>query len=570
MVDGKYAIEATIAEGGVGIVVRATHVGLDQRVALKYLKPGALRDRRLVERFEREARLAAQITSEHVVRVQDVGNLGAAGPYIVMEYLVGRGYRRHRRGGAAADPRAVDYVLQACDALAEAHALHIVHRDIKPDNMFVAQRPSNTAILKLIDFGISKEAPRRGAEGDWAHQTGGNERFGTPLYMSPEQLRSAGDVDARTDMWALGIVFFELLTGSPPFEAANVPELCVAILSAEPKRLRSMLPAAPAALEAVIDACLQKDRDKRFRNVAELAQELVPFGGLDASARVGRIKQVVRRGGHSIRPPTPAASFEAQSAHIVITADVARSNPSRTTASNRATPAAAPAAHGNGARRGPRGLGSPRDRGPDSLLERHERDRCPLPTASEVSAPPSAPSAVSVTPTATAPPAPAQPDEPAAAPASSATPAVSPPPVALPRRVSAPAHRRADRHRPARPAAARSSGRGNEAAGARLARPSVRRVARSIREPNPSPEIRRPPPRSCSSRPAPWSSRVACRSLSEVRREPENRPRPRHDAVARRLLRENNGQTASAWATFKEAAADRGRGSMQQARARGA
>jgi serine/threonine protein kinase len=310
IVDGKYAIEATIAEGGLGVIVRATHLGLGQNVAIKYLKPRALANAAVVERFEREARLSVQIASEHVVHVQDVGNLGEAGPYIVMEYLVGRDLGSIVEEGPLPIVRAVDYVLQACDALAEAHALRIVHRDIKPENMFLAQRPSNTAILKIIDFGISKAPPKRGERGSWAHETGRHERFGTPLYMSPEQLRSPADVDQRADIWGLGAVLFELVTGEAVFDAIDMPELCANILGGEPKSLRALVPDAPEALERAILKCLQKDRELRFRNVAELAQELEPFGTASAASRVTRIKQVVRRSGYSIRP-TPAA-FPAQ------------------------------------------------------------------------------------------------------------------------------------------------------------------------------------------------------------------------------------------------------------------
>ena len=305
IVDGKYSIEDTIAEGGLGVIVRATHLGLGQRVAIKYLKTRALADANVVERFEREARLAVQIASEHVVRVQDVGRLPGAGPYMVMEYLVGRDLGTILEEGPLPIVRAVDYVLQACDALAEAHALRIVHRDIKPENMFLAQRPSNTSILKIIDFGISKVAPRRGDGGKWARETGAEQRVGTPLYMSPEQLRSPADVDQRTDIWALGVVLFELITGAQVFDAVDMPELCASILAGSPKRLRDLIPDAPGALEAVILKCLEKAPKDRFRNVAELAQELLPFGPPTAASRIARIQQVVRRGGNSIRPATP-------------------------------------------------------------------------------------------------------------------------------------------------------------------------------------------------------------------------------------------------------------------------
>jgi serine/threonine protein kinase len=334
VVDGKYKIESTIAEGGMAVILRATHVGLGQRVAIKFLKPRALSEPAVVERFEREARLAAQITSDHVVRVQDVGNVAGVGPYMVMEYLVGRDLGSIVEEGPLPIARAVDYLLQACDALAEAHALRIVHRDIKPENMFLAQRPSNTAILKIIDFGISKVAPKRGEGGDWAHSTDREDRLGTPLYMSPEQLRSAADVDQRADIWALGVVLFELITGVSAFDATDMPELCVSILTAAPKSLRALLPDAPEGLEGVILRCLEKDPARRYRNVAELTQDLVPFGPASTESRVVRIKQVVRRGGSSIRPPTPPA-MAVQSVPIAMASVIVAASDRRVTTARR-------------------------------------------------------------------------------------------------------------------------------------------------------------------------------------------------------------------------------------------
>jgi serine/threonine protein kinase len=305
LVGGKFRIERKLGEGGIGVIVLATHVALNQHVAIKYLKPRALRDAKVVDRFEREARLAAQIASEHVVRVHDVGRDPKAGPYMVMEYLVGRDLWQTLDKGPLTIPRAIDYLLQACDALAEAHALRIIHRDIKPENMFLAERPSNTPIVKIIDFGISKAAPKRGEGGAWARQTQADERFGTPVYMSPEQLRASSNVDARTDIWSLGVSLFEMLTAELPFDGDDVPQLCTSILTAQPRRLRELRAGAPEALEQVILKCLEKDARMRYRNVAELAQELVPFATPESARRVERIRQVTRRAGDSIRPPTP-------------------------------------------------------------------------------------------------------------------------------------------------------------------------------------------------------------------------------------------------------------------------
>jgi serine/threonine protein kinase len=306
ILDGKYVVEGTIARGGIGVVVAANHEALHQRVAIKYLRPAVRRMPDIVERFVREARLAATIKSEHVVRVHDVGKLADAGPYMVMEHLVGTDLGEVVKKGPLPVARAVDYLLQACDALAEAHVLGIVHRDIKPENLFLAERHANTPIVKIIDFGISKVAPKRGRKADWARQTGENECFGTPLYMSPEQLQASTRVDERSDIWALGVVLHELLTGSPPFNGDDYPGLCAAIIAHPAKRLRELRPGAPEALEAVILKCLEKEPARRYRNVAELAQELGPFGPAAATARVERIKAVIRHAGESIRPPMPS------------------------------------------------------------------------------------------------------------------------------------------------------------------------------------------------------------------------------------------------------------------------
>jgi len=303
---GKYRVDRVVAEGGLGIVLAATHVQIGQRVAIKYLKPSAAAQKAVVDRFLREAQLASQIRSDHVVRVHDVGTLEDGGPYIVMEYLEGVDLGRVLEGGPLLVRTAIDYVLQACDALAEAHAVGIVHRDLKPGNLFLAKRAAGSSIVKIIDFGISKMAPSRSPSGTWEHVTTAGEIFGTPVYMSPEQLRSATSVDQRADVWALGIVLHELLTGTMPFGGASVPQLCTSILSDPPVRLTSGRPDAPPELEAVILRCLEKDRDRRYRNVAELAQELAPFAPETATARVEHIKRVIVEGGSSVRPPSPS------------------------------------------------------------------------------------------------------------------------------------------------------------------------------------------------------------------------------------------------------------------------
>jgi serine/threonine-protein kinase len=300
----KYLVERQIGEGGLGVVVKAQHMQLEQPVAIKYLKPYALALPGLVERFVREARLAARIKNEHAVKVQDVDSLENGIPYMVMEFLEGRDLGQIVHEGPLPLQQAIEYILQASEALAEAHALGIVHRDLKPDNLFLAQRPGGTPIVKVFDFGISKIGrAKKGIARREKAITQVNDRFGTPAFMSPEQLESP-DVDARADIWALGVVLYELATGKLPFEGEELAQLITAILTRPPVPVRSHLPGAPKELDTIIDRCLQKDPADRYRNVAEFAQDLAQIWEDDSPSRVKHIVQVIREAGHSIRPPT--------------------------------------------------------------------------------------------------------------------------------------------------------------------------------------------------------------------------------------------------------------------------
>jgi serine/threonine-protein kinase len=273
------------------VVLAAHHLHLDKRVALKFLRPEVAENRELVARFANEARSAGKIQSEHVARVLDVGVLDNGSPYMVMEYLEGTdlaGLIRQR--GGLPGPEAIEYVLQACEALAEAHVAGIVHRDLKPANLFLTRRADGSPCVKVLDFGISKAALSNDPAGHALTQT--SAVLGSPSYMAPEQLKSARQVDARTDIWALGIILHELMTGEVAFRADTVPELYVAILQAAPTALRARLSGAPPALEAVLLRCLEKDPARRFTSVGELALALAEFAPARAQPSVERIARI--------------------------------------------------------------------------------------------------------------------------------------------------------------------------------------------------------------------------------------------------------------------------------------
>lgn len=303
----KYRIERVLGEGGMGYVIAAHHLKLDQRVALKFLKPEALKHAHVVQRFAREARAAAKIRGEHVARVIDVGDLPNGAPYIVMEYLDGEdlGQRLHQRGPLPVE-EAVSYLLQACEALAEAHAAGIVHRDLKPPNLFLARTAGRTVTLKVLDFGISKALDETQEGG--RNLTSTSMIMGTPHYMSPEQLRSSRDVDQRSDIWALGVVLFELLSGEVPFEGENATAVITSIVTDEPRSLLELRADVPREIWPVLLRCLAKPRAERFSSVLELARALVPFSGDRARDSLVRIESIIRPIYSNPPPPDTAVS----------------------------------------------------------------------------------------------------------------------------------------------------------------------------------------------------------------------------------------------------------------------
>jgi len=222
---GKYRVERVLGQGGMGVVVAAQHIHLEERVAIKLMLAEAAFSAEAVARFVREARAAAQLESAHVAKVSDVGTLEDGRPYMVMEYLDGHDLANVlAANGPLPLQDAIDYLLQASEAIAEAHSIGIVHRDLKPANLFLTRRRDRTPQVKVLDFGISKVSGSARSSSDNA-LTRTSTLMGTPLYMSPEQMTSVRDVDARSDIWALGIILFELLTGAPPFVGETLPQV---------------------------------------------------------------------------------------------------------------------------------------------------------------------------------------------------------------------------------------------------------------------------------------------------------------------------------------------------------
>jgi serine/threonine-protein kinase len=291
---GKYRLEERLGEGGMGVVFAAEHLVLQQRVAVKFLSEEIAGSHEARERFLREARAAAMLKNEHVVRVLDVAETEGGTPYMVMELLVGADLSTIQRVRGMLPVRDVaDYMLQACEGIAEAHGRGIVHRDLKPANLFVTQHGDGTALCKVLDFGLSKpEAGTMLKTETSLTYTGAV--MGSPRYMSPEQIRSAKDVDARTDIWALGAIIYRLLTDQIPFEGETIAAVSASIAADAPRPLREHRPELPEELEALVLKCLAKDPAARVQSVAELAAGLAPFASPEHQHVAGRVERLLQ------------------------------------------------------------------------------------------------------------------------------------------------------------------------------------------------------------------------------------------------------------------------------------
>jgi len=284
---GKYLVESLIGEGGMGVVIKAKHIELEDHVAIKCLLPEMMERTEIVARFLREAKAAVKLKGEHVARVIDVGRFpDSQVPYIVMEYLDGADLNAIIKHHGAQDPSiSCDLILQACEAIAEAHALNIIHRDIKASNFFIMQPPNQPPLLKVLDFGIAT-APEGTSD-----LTSTQSVIGTPAYMAPEQMRSSRAVDARSDIWSLGVVLYELLEGARPFRSDVYSELCLKVGMDPPMPMEN--PDVPEGLRAIVLKCLEKTMERRYQSVAELAFDIMPFASDQVAARAS-VEQCAR------------------------------------------------------------------------------------------------------------------------------------------------------------------------------------------------------------------------------------------------------------------------------------
>lgn len=307
---GKYEVEQVLGSGGMGVVVAVRHLQLGQRYAIKFVKSEAASDPTVVARFIREARAMVALSSEHVAKVFDVGTLENGAPFMLMEHLAGVDLGRVLdTNGPLGVPEAVAVILQACEAIAEAHSLGIVHRDLKPSNLFVSKRADGTRLIKVLDFGISKAVDTPRGQG----LTISGALMGSPGYMSPEQVRSPKTVDLRTDIWGLGVILYELLTGRGPFVGDTLGETFAHILSDTPVPIRTLRPEVPEGLCIVVAGCLERDPASRIGSVSALATKLLPFAPREAEISVERIRRIGGKEDASTTGRSNTATFAAPS-----------------------------------------------------------------------------------------------------------------------------------------------------------------------------------------------------------------------------------------------------------------
>jgi serine/threonine-protein kinase len=305
----KFRIERFLGRGAMGFVVRATDLALERQVAIKFLLRTA--EGELERRFLREARIAAKLKSQHAVKVIDVG-IHQGAPFIAMEYLEGEDLAAHlKRLGPLSIDLAITYILQACEALAEAHGAGIVHRDIKPANLMLTTGPGGAACVKVLDFGVSKVIGPTGLAGTEEVQlTSTSQAIGSPLYMAPEQINDAANVDGRADIWSIGVTLYQFLTETTPWTGTTVMALLSAMATKPATPIVEYRPDVPPGLAAVIEQCLEKDRSRRWSSVAEFAAALGPYTPATMMGYAARIGGALRT---EVAPSRPTVQLESPS-----------------------------------------------------------------------------------------------------------------------------------------------------------------------------------------------------------------------------------------------------------------
>jgi eukaryotic-like serine/threonine-protein kinase len=333
IVGSKYRVERVLGAGGMGMVLAARHLVLGHLVAVKVMRPQTLRRERATDRFLREAQAAARLTSQHVARVLDVGQLDSGAPYMVMEHLRGSDLAAIlvRRGPLPIE-EAVEYVLQACEAIAEAHAVRIAHRDIKPANLFLTENPDGSPCVKVLDFGIAKMTG--------PSQPSTSSRIVSIGYAAPEQILPEQHADHRADIWALGVTLYELIAGQKPFKRDSFDLFVRSIMRQQPSPLRKLRTDVPDGLEAAILKCLQKQPDERFQSVADLARALVTFAPVRAAAYAGRVAALL----DSQTAPAPSSGDCSSTDRASVGAQSLEENPARDASAMAGTTERAPLA----------------------------------------------------------------------------------------------------------------------------------------------------------------------------------------------------------------------------------
>lgn len=302
----KYRIEELLGSGGMCDVYRAIHLAMGKEVAVKILKPALAVDETIARRFEQEARAASRIHHPHAINVTDYGIADGGTPFIVMEFVKGVTLGELlRKDGALPIERAANILRQACGALDEAHSVGVVHRDIKPDNIIIAEYDGSDWV-EVVDFGVAKVLEDVNRRSDL---TGANIIVGTPRYMSPEQCEEK-PVDARSDIYSLGVVLYEMLSGEAPFKGDSSTRLLVAHASEPPAPLSEKRPDLPAELTAVVMRALEKDPARRPQTAGEFTRQFEEAAGLGQPAQAGAGRGAFSRISVPLGEEDPAVSAQ--------------------------------------------------------------------------------------------------------------------------------------------------------------------------------------------------------------------------------------------------------------------